>query len=538
LIGLPRSALYGSALYDLSLRGPAPSAPMLIPGAPWPGDAARGAALAAGQFRFAGESADGEMPPWTAALGPGFLAELHGFAWLDDIAALAEDAAFAKARRWIGDWLQRCDGWDALAWRADVTGRRLLAWATHWPALAERGEDAPLAAAMLASMARQTRHLARVAPREAPGTPRLAAIAGLLAAAAALGFPAKLERGARLLAREAQAQLLPDGGHVERSPRAQLAALKWLIAARAALTAAEVELPGALQSAIDRAAPMLRFFRHGDGALALFNGAAEETSALVDLVLARAEAKGRAPISAPHAGFQRLQAGRSLVLADTGAPPPPALDDEAHAGTLSFELSYGRERLIVNCGAYHGPSAQWRGVARATAAHSTLIVADTNSAEIRDGDGIGRRPRHVLCERAEQEGAHWLQASHDGYAPSFGLVHHRQLFLAADGEDLRGEDRLEGRAGQGFAIRFHLHPAVQASLAQDGATALLRLPSGIGWRLRAQGAVMNLAESIYLGQGELRKSQQVVLDEHVGSAGATVKWALRREVKKPEKPEE
>lgn len=535
---LPRSVLYGSAVYHVSLWGPAPAAPQSAPGEVWRGDAERGARLVAGEFRFAGESASATLPPWTAPKGAEFLAALHGFSWLDDIAALGEAGAWDKVRPWLADWLRHCDGWEPLAWRADVVGRRLLAWTTHWRDIAGRGEDAPLAGALLASAARQMRHLGRVAGGEAPGTKRLAAVGGLIAAAAALGHPGKLERGARLLAREAKAQILPDGGHVERSPRAQLDALKSLITARAALAAAGLELPAALQAAIDRAAPMLRFFRHGDGALALFNGANEDSAERVEQVLARAEAKGRAPLSAPHAGFQRLQAGRSLVLVDTGAPPPPGLDGEAHAGILSFEMSHGRERLIVNCGAYHGPSVEWRAVARATAAHSTLVVADTNAAELRPGGGFGRRPRYVLAERAEREGAQWLQASQDGYEGNFGLVHERQLFLAGDGEDLRGEDRLSGRAGQGFAIRFHLHPAVQASLAQDGTTALLRLPGGLGWRLRAQGAVMSLAESVYLGTGERRKSQQLVLDGHVGSAGASVKWALRREGRKAEKGEE
>ena len=72
---------------------------------------------------------------------------------------------------------------------------------------------------------------------------------------------------------------------------------------------------------------------------------------------------------------------------------------------------------------------------------------------------------------------------------------------------------------------------MQASLTQDGSAALLRLPSGAGWRLRGQGAVMSLAESIYLGSGEIRKSQQIVLEGHVGTQGATVKWAIRREGK-------
>ena len=125
-----------------------------------------------------------------------------------------------------------------------------------------------------------------------------------------------------------------------------------------------------------------------------------------------------------------------------------------------------------------------------------------------------------------------MAASHDGYESLCGLTHARELFLASDGEDLRGEDRLDGRPGQSFAIRFHLHPHVQVSLTQEGSTVLLRLPSGIGWRLRAHGAVMSLAESIYLGGGTPRKSQQVVLDGHVGTSGAIVRWALRREAKK------
>jgi hypothetical protein len=40
---------------------------------------------------------------------------------------------------------------------------------------------------------------------------------------------------------------------------------------------------------------------------------------------------------------------------------------------------------------------------------------------------------------------------------------------------------------------------------------------------------MSLGESIYLGTGELRKTQQIVLSGTTGPSGATVRWALRRE---------
>ena len=192
-------------------------------------------------------------------------------------------------------------------------------------------------------------------------------------------------------------------------------------------------------------------------------------------------------------------------------------------------MSHDRERIVVNCGAYRGARSNWARVARATAAHSVLVVADTNSTEIREDGVLNRAPMSVTSERAEHEGQQWISGTHDGYRERFGLIYTRELFLAADGDDLRGEDRLVGRPGATFAVRFHLHPSVEASLAEGEAVALLRLPSGSRWRLRAAGAEMSLGESIYLGSGEARKTQQVVLSGSAAPGGTTVRWAMRRQ---------
>ena len=81
---------------------------------------------------------------------------------------------------------------------------------------------------------------------------------------------------------------------------------------------------------------------------------------------------------------------------------------------------------------------------------------------------------------------------------------------------------------QPLAIRFHLHPQVQASVSQNGQTALLRLPSGTGWRMRAADHALSLAESVYLGlRGEIRRTQQIVIT--ATASDGSVKWALTRE---------
>ena len=299
-----------------------------------------------------------------------------------------------------------------------------------------------------------------------------------------------------------------------------------LIEIRALLQAAQAQPPAALGNAIERMAQALRAMRYGDGCLALFNGAKEDTAALIDLVLAQASRTGRPTLALTDGGFQRLQAGRTVVLVDCGRPPPPGLDRLSHAGTLSMEMSVGRERLIVNCGAAPAAGSQWRDATRATAAHSTLVIADTNSSELRP-NGIGRQPEHVDAQRQEANGAHWLEASHDGYRKPYGAVHRRRLYMAESGEDIRGEDVIEAEIPQAYSLRFHLHPSVQASLQQDGEAVLLRLPSGMGWRLRAEGARMTLEESVYLGGPEPRRGEQVVLTGHADGP-QQVKWAISK----------
>jgi uncharacterized heparinase superfamily protein len=523
--------LTAGPFYRHTLVGRAPADLRLKLNERWPGDEKRGAAILAGEIEFGGEMVRNPAPVWfPPRVGDDWLAAWHGFGWLADLVAVGGGGR-DPARALVQSWLNENAAWHPVAWRSDVAATRLFAWIVHFDDLAGRETDRTLRRAMLASIAAQVRHLGRTASWELAGAARLRALKGLLGGLTALGgSPKRSARALRVLESELPVQLLPDGGHRTRSPSVQLAVLRDLIDVRAVLRAAKIEVPAALQQAIERMAPMLRFFRHGDRRLALFNGSIEEDAVLVDLALTRSETRGQAPTQAPHAGFQRLQAGQSLVVVDIGKPPPPGFDAEAHAGLLSFELSHGRERIIVNCGGYRGIKAAWRRVARSSAAHSVLVVGDTNAVEIDDDGSMGAAPSTLRSERAEESGHQWIAASHDGYR-RLGVTYSRELYLAADGDDLRGEDKLVGRSGASFAVRFHLHPAVEASLIADGGGARLRLPSGVVWRLRAAGAQMSLGESIYLGTGESRKSQQIVLSGTTGAVGATVRWAIRRETR-------
>jgi uncharacterized heparinase superfamily protein len=269
-------------------------------------------------------------------------------------------------------------------------------------------------------------------------------------------------------------------------------------------------------------APMLRAFRHGDGRLALFHGAKEGDRSLSDSLLAASKVATSAHASAPEVGFERLTAGRTLVIVDVGAPPV-----DGHASPLAFEMSHGRERLVVNCGAFGGDDERWQSALRSTPAHSTLTVEDADAIDV---GWLGALAMRISSARQDTEGASWLDARHDGYERRFGISHRRRLYLGETGADLRGEDRLEGRAGRRFQVRFHLHPDVQSTLSGDRASVSLRTASGVELRFFAVGGSVALEESTYLGGSDQpRCCRQIVVTGTTQKDATRVKWAFRNE---------
>jgi uncharacterized heparinase superfamily protein len=498
---------YGNPLYRLTLAGAVPAAVQMVPADPWAGDAAAGAGLVAG-----GEPTVGDM------------AIDHDFAWLADLQAVRSPEAVSLARQRVATWIATHGRWGLPAWRPDVLGRRLSRWLAAHDFLCD-GADDEFTRACLAALAAQARHLGRVAGGAEADAGAFDVARGLIDCALYLpGRANRLTNALSCLGREINRQILPDGGHVQRSPALHLAVLKTLIAVRGALVADHAEVPTAVQNAIDRMTPMLRALRLGDGGLVQFNGTAAVPATMIDTVLAQAGTTGRALAAAPHSGFQRLTAARTTVVVDTGRPHS---GPGGSAGTLAFEMSSGRHRLIINCGAHPDNDAAWRDRLRGTAAHSTVIVDDRDSTEIVP-DGVRQGPATVAVDRRQGEGNTWLDLSHDGYVSSFGLVHERRLYLASSGDDLRGEDCLVGSGGRAFAVRFHLHPSLQASMNQARSTVLMKPPSGRGWQMQAAGGAIDLEESVTFIDGARKRTSQIVVSGPLQGDGATIKWRFSR----------
>jgi uncharacterized heparinase superfamily protein len=493
-------------------------------------DPTRASEIYSGRFAFAGKVVicDGRSPFEMEPPSEEWAESLFGFGWLRHLRAAESAITRANARALVDEWITLQSLGDPVAWRTDVVARRIISWLTQAP-LVLHEVDTKFYRRFLRNLTRQVRYLRGTLGSARDGLPRLQGIIALTYASLCMkGQMRNAKSATRRLVHELERQILPDGGHISRNPGVLIELLLDLLPLRQAYASNNIPPPPAVLNAIDRMMPMLRFFRHGDGNFALFNGMGPTSADLLAAVLYYDDARGTPVANAPHSGYQRLQAATTVMLADTGVPPRIGVSQEAHAGCLSFELSSKQHRIVVNCGMPATNRASWRHVARGTAAHSTVTVNEAGACRFLAGRWLRRLlgtpiiagPSEVPVAREERTDGVVLRASHDGYADMFGILHQRTWRLSPDGRSLDGEDvfapasgeKLQGGGRDEFAVRFHLHPAVKASRLTDGHGAMLMLPNREAWTLEAYEDPVTLEESVFLAGSEgPRRAVQLVI---------------------------
>lgn len=529
-------------IHTMRLKGRHPLKLIAVADDPFFGDPERGNALLDGIVTFRGEeraiaALDFAKANWSKPFGD----YLHSFAWLRDLSTVTTRAVAAPiAEEITRHWLDvHADKVSDPAWRADLCGRRVLFWTAHAPLILS-SQDLVYRSKLLHALACGARHLDRAADRAQIGPPRIAAWCGVLAAGLMLpGGDPRRTFGESGLNRALHASMLEDGGMQGRSPAGLLDCVMLLTMLGTCYDARRAEAPAFARAALAKMVTALLGVCHGDKGLSSWQGGIPVSGEAMAQIIEASGVRTRPLKQAREWGYQRLAAGGTVLIVDAAPPPLARLIDGGCASTLAFELSDGAHRIVVNCGgskqaAASVPAALTEGL-RTTAAHSTLVIGDSNSTAIHSDGTLGRGVSAVELSRHESESASRLEASHDGYVRRFGFVHRRQIALSPDGKDIRGEDMLlpadkrKRKAATPFAIRFHLSPQAEIAPTADGMAAFLRLPDGKVWQFRTRGGTLAIEDSVWIdGQGRPVPTSQLVINSESLAGGANVSWVLHR----------
>ena len=530
----------------LRLAGPqgfvAPPEPRTI------GMYARGKMLLAGSYFHGGGVTDRpDLPIWDVNTDiADFVDAAQGFGWLDDLAAVGDTRARTRAQDWTWEWIARYGRGRGPGWRADVLARRVVRWINHAPFLTA-GKPKAEADKFQRYLTAQARLLARRWGKAPGGLAKVEALTGMVIAGLALqGMGGHVAAALKALDGEVLAAVDEQGAIASRNPEELLDLFTYLTWAEEALAGTgRLASPG-LQAGIERIAPALRALRHADGGLARFQGGGRGMEGRLDQALAAA---GVRAIAGQHLamGYVRLQGGRTTLIVDGAAPPEGR---SSHASTNAFELTSGRRPLIVSCGSGTPFGADWHQAGRATASHSTLCIDGYSSSRFGavDEESLVDKAQVTVLRLNPGENGMALHIAHDGWARTHGLSHVRDLALTNDGRHLTGVDKLsaittaekrrfdqlmaEGRVkGVDFAVRFHLHPDVEAMLDMGGTAISLVLRSGEIWVFRPDGvAKLTLEPSIYLEKARMqpRATRQIVLSARASDFETALGWTLAK----------
>lgn len=275
--------------------------------------------------------------------------------------------------------------------------------------------------------------------------------------------------GLRILEREIPEQILPDGGHFERSPMYHSLILEDVLdlvnLGRAYPGRIPASAVDAWSEAASRMSGWLDRMCHPDGEISFFNDAALKIAPAPQMLAKYATRLGIRQASVPLAesGYIRLQQGPAVLLFDAAPIGPDYQPGHAHADCLSFELSNGARRLVVNSGVSTYENSAERRLQRGTAAHNTVRINGLDQSEVWSAFRVARRARPFDIQTDHRT---YAEASHDGYhRVRKDLTHRRRVEFA--GDRVVVTDWLEGRGRYDAEIFFHLYPGADVRIDLD-----------------------------------------------------------------------
>ncbi|MBL8225041.1 MAG: alginate lyase family protein [Chromatiales bacterium] len=357
---------------------------------------------------------------------------------------------------------------------------------------------------------------------------------------AAAGY---LRTGLRIVVNEVREQVLPDGGHFERSPMYHAITLEDLLDLVNVMQAfaAPAEATAVVREAAVRATRFLAAMRSGHAEFPLFNdaayGIAPPTAALLDYArrvlgddVARDDT-GPRRICFPDTGFYGYcHRGDSLIV-DCGPVGPDYQPGHTHCDTLAYELCVDGLPVVVDSGTYDYEGGPFRQYLRSTAAHSTVRVDGADQSEVWGAFRVARRayPQAAVLSPWQADELHFA-GEHDGYRRLPGRpVHRREIRMALAGR-WEVTDVVRGEGGRSHRVEsfVHLHPDIRVERVGER-ECRLTLPTGRSLRF-ATGAAGTLeqATGYHCPQFGIRHECPVLVLQYSGPLPVTLGYVIER----------
>ena len=471
--------------------------------------------------------------------------ELHGFTWLDDLAARGDKPAIEIAQKWVFSWIKKYGSGSGAGWTPNLTGRRLIRL-IHHEEIILHGLSEQNISIYFRFIYKQANFLSKRFYKTPEINMNFEAIVGLIYCGLYLeGFQSFITVATEYLSRECRDKIDEDGGILSRNPEELLEIFTYLVWVAHGLHDADWTPSQTHIEAINRIAPTLRHLRHTNGSLCRFNGSRGKYSGELDRYLFLSGNKKKTT-KILKMGYARLEGGRTSIIQDAGSLPNLFQSNLAHASVLGFELTHGRQPLIVNCGSGANFGRDWYKAGRATQSHSTFCIKGQSSAKLtrslsdnsKLAEFLSQGPTEVITNKSKVTGGTELTVSHNAYASKFDVILERKLELSDNGEILIGNDQIALLSTRDrskvisyddleYEVRFQFHPEVTVQISDNDMVQINSKYAGV-WILEALNLTPSIQPSYYFSEGNSSPipTQQVIFSTKFNDFLKQVRWSF------------
>lgn len=400
---------------------------------------------------------------------------LHYFDYAPDLGLFyidtGNDKAYEKFKSLVLDWIEKNQIGQSEGWEAYPVSCRIVNWILAFHLFAEKIKTNSLFyERLLKSLFKHALFLERSIEYEILGNHLIKN--GKALVFVGLFFTGEkanqwYKKGISLLRKELHEQILPDGGHFECSPMYHLIVLQDYLEVLLLLRENEQDIPSDFEDKINSQLDFLSKILHPDGEIPLLNDSGFGiTPHPLNLLAIGNELLGQFDKDSGHTSYaldssgyyvMRDKAHEKYLVVDCGKICPDYLPPHAHADTLSYELSIGNERLIVDSGVYKYASSRWRDFFRSTRAHNTVVVDGLNQSDVWGSFRVGHRAFPTDLRWIVKDDITFFEGGHDGYLKQLDILHKRRIFFI-DNNFWLIFDELDGKGKHLVEEYIHFHP--------------------------------------------------------------------------------
>ncbi len=329
-----------------------------------------------------------------------------------------------------------------------------------------------------------------------------------------------------------RAQVDKNGFHKSNNPSYQAEFINNLHEIKNIFLFFETKIPESIQYQIYNMTSVLGNLIHKDNSIALFNGSTNANYNNIKKIINLTKDIQLKKLENIENGIAVYSNNKLKIFFDVVKPSNKEINHNLHAGTLSFELSCDNEKIITNCGSVEKRFIKRPNYFRYSAAHSTIVVSNTNISELVEKKSYKRIPKNIIFENSENEESHIWIGSHDGYLKNFNKIIKRKIKIYKKINKIEGEDTVITTKLYNnkilYNIRFHLTPNCLCLLTNDSKNVLIKTKGGQSWIFTSKTS-LTLEDSIYIKDGKkVEQTKQIVISNYSDALKKTQFWSLTK----------